>query len=92
MICPHCHKDSAVLTDKNKQVLNQLLNGLTNKEIGKIVGIKTRSVKAHIARSKCILQVKNRVGLAMKFKEMRDVKNITEPVNKDMSSMSVTRQ
>lgn len=81
MICPHCKKDSRVLTDRNKEILLQLCNGLSNKEIGKIVGIKERTVKMHIARAIKVLQVKNRVQVAIVYKMQRDKEIIEENNN-----------
>ena len=34
MICPHCKKDSRVLTDRNKEILLQLCNGAAQGTLG----------------------------------------------------------
>jgi len=53
------------LTDREKQVLNMLVTGLSNKEIGAPLGIVERTVKAHIAKMMRKIGVHNRIELSV---------------------------
>jgi DNA-binding NarL/FixJ family response regulator len=53
------------LTDREKQVLNMLVAGLSNKEIGAPLGIAERTVKAHIARMMRKVGAHNRIELSV---------------------------
>jgi DNA-binding NarL/FixJ family response regulator len=53
------------LTDRERQVLNMLVTGLSNKEIGAPLGIVERTVKAHIARMMHKVGVHNRIELSV---------------------------
>lgn len=54
------------VTPQNKRVLDLLITGMRNKEIGEAMTppIDERTVKAHVARLMRIFAVKNRVQLA----------------------------
>ena len=53
------------LTEREKQVLNMLVTGLSNKEIGAPLGIVERTVKAHIARMMLKVGARNRIELSV---------------------------
>lgn len=53
------------LTDREKQVLNMLVAGLSNKEIGAPLGIEERTVKAHVAKMMRKVGVHNRIALSV---------------------------
>ncbi len=52
-------------TSREKQVLQMLVEGRSNKEIGKPLGIKERTVKAHVARLMHKVGVNNRIALSV---------------------------
>jgi DNA-binding NarL/FixJ family response regulator len=52
-------------TDREKQVLEMLVAGGSNKEIGSALGIEQRTVKAHIAKLMRKVGVQNRVTLSI---------------------------
>ena len=56
---------SGVITDREKQVLQMLVSGLSNKEIGAPLGIGERTVKAHIAKMMRKIGVHNRIELSV---------------------------
>ena len=53
------------LTAREKQVLEMLVEGRSNKEIGNPLGIEERTVKAHVAKLMHKVGVKNRVALSV---------------------------
>jgi DNA-binding NarL/FixJ family response regulator len=53
------------ITDREKQVLQMLVSGLSNKEIGAPLGIAERTVKAHIAKMLRKIGVHNRIELSV---------------------------
>ena len=53
------------ITDREKQVLKMLVAGLSNKEIGRPLGIVERTVKAHISKMMRKVGVHNRIELSM---------------------------
>jgi DNA-binding NarL/FixJ family response regulator len=53
------------LTPREKQVLEMLVKGRSNKEIGNPLGIEERTVKAHVAKLMHKVGVKNRVALSV---------------------------
>ncbi len=53
------------ITDREKQVLEMLVAGLSNKEIGGPLGIVERTVKAHIAKMMRKVGVHNRIELSV---------------------------
>lgn len=55
----------AELTDREAQVARFVAKGATNQEISKVLGIKDRTVKAHITNCFKKLNVRNRVELAL---------------------------
>jgi DNA-binding NarL/FixJ family response regulator len=55
----------ASLTDREKEVLNLLVAGRSNKEIGSPLGIGERTVKAHVAKLLRKVGVQNRVALSV---------------------------
>ncbi len=59
------HGLSQVISDREKQVLEMLVAGLSNKEIGEPLGIEERTVKAHIAKMMRKVGVQNRIALSV---------------------------
>jgi DNA-binding NarL/FixJ family response regulator len=58
-------KRSPSFTDREKQVLELLVAGCSNKEIGSPLGIAERSVKAHVAKMMRKVGVQNRIALSV---------------------------
>jgi DNA-binding NarL/FixJ family response regulator len=54
-----------VFTDREKEVLELLVAGRANKEIGAVLGIEERTVKAHVAKLLRKVGVQNRVTLSV---------------------------
>jgi DNA-binding NarL/FixJ family response regulator len=52
-------------TDREKQVLELLVAGRSNKEIGSSLGIEERTVKAHVAKLMRKVGVQNRIALSV---------------------------
>jgi DNA-binding NarL/FixJ family response regulator len=52
-------------TDREKQVLELLVVGRSNKEIGSVLGIEERTVKAHVAKLMRKVGVQNRIALSV---------------------------
>ena len=52
-------------TDREKQVLELLVAGRSNKEIGAVLGIEERTVKAHVAKLMRKVGVQNRIALSV---------------------------
>jgi len=52
-------------TDREKQVLEMLVAGRSNKEIGAALGIQERTVKAHVAKLMRKVGVQNRIALSV---------------------------
>ncbi len=52
-------------TDREKEVLEMLVAGRTNKEIGAALGIEERTVKAHVAKLMRKVGVQNRIALSV---------------------------
>ena len=55
----------ATLSNRQKQVLNLLVSGRSNKEIAAPLGIEERTVKAHVAQLMRKLGVRNRIALCV---------------------------
>lgn len=55
----------AAFTEREKQVLELLLGGRSNKEIGSPLGIRERTVKAHVAKMMQKVGVQNRIALSV---------------------------
>jgi len=55
----------ATFTDREKEVLEMLVSGRSNKEIGSALGIEERTVKAHVAKLLRKNGVQNRVALSI---------------------------
>ena len=53
------------LTDREKEVLEMLVAGRSNKEIGGQLGIEERTVKAHVAKLMRKVGVQNRIALSV---------------------------
>jgi DNA-binding NarL/FixJ family response regulator len=56
---------SATFTDREKAVLELLVAGRSNKEIGSPLGIQERTVKAHVAKLLRKVGVQNRIALSV---------------------------
>jgi DNA-binding NarL/FixJ family response regulator len=54
-----------VFTDREKEVLEMLVAGRSNKEIGTPLGITERTVKAHVAKLMRKVGVQNRIALSV---------------------------
>ncbi|MGH9509251.1 MAG: response regulator transcription factor, partial [Terriglobales bacterium] len=52
-------------TDREKEVLELLVAGRSNKEIGAALGIEERTVKAHVAKLMRKVGVRNRIALSV---------------------------
>src|SRR5438067_2006770 len=52
-------------TDREKEVLELLVAGRSNKEIGAALGIEERTVKAHVAKLMRKVGVQNRIALSV---------------------------
>ena len=52
-------------TDREKEVLELLVAGRSNKEIGSALGIEERTVKAHVAKLMRKVGVQNRIALSV---------------------------
>jgi DNA-binding NarL/FixJ family response regulator len=52
-------------TDREKEVLELLVVGRSNKEIGSVLGIEERTVKAHVAKLMRKVGVQNRIALSV---------------------------
>jgi len=52
-------------TDREKEVLEMLVAGRSNKEIGAALGIEERTVKAHVAKLMRNVGVQNRIALSV---------------------------
>src|SRR6266852_646151 len=52
-------------TDREKEVLEMLVAGRSNKEIGSALGIEERTVKAHVAKLMRKVGVQNRIALSI---------------------------
>jgi DNA-binding NarL/FixJ family response regulator len=60
------HQDrSSHLTCREKEVLKMLVEGRSNKEIGRPLGIEERTVKAHVAKLMRKVGVRNRISLSV---------------------------
>jgi len=57
--------DRASFTDREKEVLELLVAGRSNKEIGSPLGIGERTVKAHVAKLMRKVGVQNRIALSV---------------------------
>jgi len=57
--------DQVAFTDREKEVLKMLVEGRSNKEIGVPLGIRDRTVKAHVAKLMRKVGVENRVTLTV---------------------------
>jgi DNA-binding NarL/FixJ family response regulator len=57
--------DQVAFTDREKEVLKMLVEGRSNKEIGVPLGIRNRTVKAHVAKLMREVGVENRVALTV---------------------------
>ena len=55
---------SMALTPREREVLEILVKGRSNKEIGRPLGIKVRTVKSHVAKLMRKLGVRNRIALS----------------------------
>ena len=55
----------ATFTDREKEVLELLVAGRSNKEIGSPLGIGERTVKAHVAKLLRKVGVQNRIELSV---------------------------
>ena len=55
----------ATFTDREKEVLELLVAGRSNKEIGSPLGIGERTVKAHVAKLMRKVGVQNRIALSV---------------------------
>lgn len=57
------------LTEKQKTLIKGIMKGLTNKEIGHILNVKTSTVNTYIYLLCKMFEAKNRIDLSNKVKE-----------------------
>ncbi|WP_223464591.1 response regulator transcription factor [Pseudomonas sp. GL-RE-26] len=62
------------ITKRERDVMRLLVNGLTNKQIGQLLGISNYTVRDHISSAFKKLNVTSRVELAVIAAEMKDEK------------------
>jgi len=62
------------ITKRERDVMRLLVNGLTNKQIGQLLGISNYTVRDHISSTFKKLNVTSRVELAVIAAEMKDEK------------------
>jgi DNA-binding NarL/FixJ family response regulator len=60
----HCFDGSSALTAREKEVLEMLVAGRSNREIGAPLGIEVRTVKAHVSKLMHKVGVRNRIALS----------------------------
>jgi len=65
LLSRNCQGRSSNFTSREKQVLEMLLEGRSNKEIANPLGIEERTVKAHVAKLMRKVGVKNRIALCV---------------------------
>jgi DNA-binding NarL/FixJ family response regulator len=65
LLSRNCQGRSSNFTSREKQVLEMLLEGRSNKEIANPLGIEERTVKAHVAKLMRKAGVKNRIALCV---------------------------
>jgi len=65
------HTAAARLTPRDRQVLDALADGLTNADIGALLGLRESTVKAYVSRILTGLGVTNRVQAAMVARDLR---------------------
>jgi DNA-binding NarL/FixJ family response regulator len=58
----------SLLTGKERQVAELVAQGMTNKEVAKLLDISDRTVKAHLTVAFEKLQVRDRIHLALLLK------------------------
>lgn len=58
-------EDPLVFTDREREVLHLLVSGRSNREIGTVLGIEERTVKAHVANLMRKAGVTNRIALSV---------------------------
>jgi DNA-binding NarL/FixJ family response regulator len=61
----HLPRRTHYFTDREKEVLEMLVAGRSNKEIGSALGIEERTVKAHVAKLMRKVGVQNRIALSV---------------------------
>jgi len=59
-----CFDSSSAFTAREKEVLEMLVDGRSNREIGVPLGIAVRTVKAHVSRLMRKVGVRNRIALS----------------------------
>jgi DNA-binding NarL/FixJ family response regulator len=70
----------AVLTNRERDVLELLVGGRSNKEIGSPLGIQERTVKAHVAKLMRKVGVQNRIALSVHAVTHSLVRLATSPI------------
>jgi DNA-binding NarL/FixJ family response regulator len=58
-------EEPLVFTEREREVLQLLVSGRSNKEIGAVLGIEERTVKAHVAKLMRKAGVSNRIALSV---------------------------
>ena len=58
-------EEPLVFTEREREVLHQLVSGHSNREIGKALGIEERTVKMHVAKLMRKAGVTNRIALSV---------------------------
>jgi DNA-binding NarL/FixJ family response regulator len=79
-----CFDGSSAFTAREKEVLEMLVGGRSNREIGVPLGIAVRTVKAHVATLMCKVGVRNRIALstyAISHSVVSDGTGLEQPQN-----------
>ncbi|AUN05129.1 DNA-binding response regulator [Clostridium botulinum] len=63
-----------LLTEREKEVMEILFEGASNKQIGKRLNISLATVKTHMINIYSKLQVSNRVQAVEKYKKIKAIK------------------
>ena len=70
---------STSLTDREEEILQQLVKGKTNKEIGEYLFISTDTVKSHLKNIYQILEVKSRLQAVAKASKLEFTVETLQP-------------
>ena len=61
--------DGTYLSERQVEVLNQLAQGLSNKQIAHVLGVAEPTIKMHVSSLLRAFKVQNRVQILLKAKE-----------------------
>ena len=66
------------ITHRQEQVLDLLVKGMSNKQIGRALGISARTVETHLSRLRLKTGTPNRAALSSWWTRRRDAQNRQE--------------